>query len=149
MAVASTFLTDQRKHELAEQLGDQMVEFKLQYHARETIIVDAMQSEADPDSEGHVYQLTARGDCDFPSFGFAVFIDGRDNDGDLAQSVVDEIHSIGLGYLAVAKRMGEKLDREPKPSKFRWEEYQKEIDLEEEKAFEKYMAARHGRRACR
>lgn len=120
MTTTITSAEVQRKHELAERLGERMSEFKLTYNPTATVAVDASADESDPDTEGFCFLLEDCAGGEFPALGFEAWIDGRDNAGDLAQSVVNELQSIADGYQAVAKRIADRLNRVPKPSKYQW-----------------------------
>lgn len=134
--------TDQEKHELAQRIGKTMNQFGFIYRPEATMVdaslgrapeyaIHGKDVETDVDSLGYCFQIQDYGNCWFPDFGFDVWIDGRENDGDLAQSVVDELQAIADAYAEVAKTMAERLGRTPQQSKSKWLDWQDEMSKED------------------
>lgn len=122
MAVSTPKRSKRSKYQLAEKLSERSGELLIRYEPAAICTIDATSNKSDPTSKGHVYVISAAEFGEFPDFGFCVLVDDRHNGGDLAQSIADELLAIAEGYLAVAKRVAERLNRTPKRPKFRWED---------------------------
>ncbi|WP_442481887.1 hypothetical protein [Aeoliella sp. SH292] len=144
MATATLTENEELKRHQARRLSERMGEFLLEYDPTGVLAFSASNLKGDPSTKGHAFELKGASDCEFPGFGFSVLIDGRANNSDLAQTVVDELFAIANAYMAVAKRNAARLNREPKPIKYRWEDHQPAIDWELQEYLEQRTLERVG-----
>lgn len=76
-------------------------------------IDDDEQLGKDEGSQGNQYWLDGKQHSEFPQMGFEVWIDGRHNGGDLAQSIVDTLFAIAKLYQRLAESNAGRLERTP------------------------------------
>jgi len=94
------------EHEGAKRISQIMECYKLEFWPTTS-------SEDDPDSKGHLFFLDSQEHGEFPEYGFEVWIDDRDNDGDVAQTVVDQLFELADDYRRTAEQVAGRLDRTP------------------------------------
>ncbi len=100
------------KQQLARRVSDQMGLFSLRYCPRAKVVnIDRLTVN---ESFGHLYELFCEDVGEFPDFAFEVWIDDRDNGGDIKQTIVDELTDIVRKYVEVVNRVAERLNRKPK-----------------------------------
>ncbi|WP_442484776.1 hypothetical protein [Aeoliella sp. SH292] len=99
------------KGKLAEKLSQRMGCYSLEYHP--TAFSEDFDSYTERESKGHLFYIAGNEHGEFPDFGFEVWVDDRDNNGDLPQTIVDKLHSIAEQYREVAERVALRLNRQP------------------------------------
>lgn len=104
---------DIEKSQIADQLSETLSNFKLEYWPGTHTVDDEGHEVCGP---GYSYAISGRHHGEFPALGFEAWIDGRDNDGDLAQSLVDEVCAIARLYAEAAQGLARELERTPNES---------------------------------
>jgi hypothetical protein len=99
------------KQKQAERITKRMGCFVLE-HCPRTFTSD-FDKHVEKKSQGHLFYLRGSELTEFPDFPFEVWVDDRDNNGDLAQTVADTLFSIATKYMEVAQRVTLRLNRVP------------------------------------